>query len=300
MSTHPFTLTQFMTHPLLTCAFLMLIVTTISFWVYKRLWVWGPLLIASCGVAFLAKALRPTFLIPVSFLFIAHWILKTDIRGLSRFLTGFIATILSLALAFHFIPDVSNWLLVTAAQVSPNAPAFDYYWNFDKPFIGFFILGFQLRLIGSREEFRSIILKSSLFFLFVLALFIFASLTLNVLEFDFKLPLLGLAWLVGNLFFTVIPEEVFFRGFLQKQISQAIPHVFGPYLANLLVSLGFGLVHFFFISSATYVAFSFVASFLYGLIFHLTKSIESSIFCHYALNVIHFIFFTYPILTSAM
>ena len=300
MSTHPFTITQFITHPLLTCSFFMLILTTISFWVYKRVWVWGPLLLASCGVAYFAKAMKPTFFIPVLFLLLAHWVLKTDIRGLGRFLTGLIAAFISIALGFHFIPDVNNWLLVTASQISPNAPAFDYYWNFDKPFMGFFVLAFHLHLIRSKQELKSIVVRSLIFFILMLVLFVTASISFDVLEFDFKLPLLGLAWLVGNLFFTVIPEEVFFRGFLQKQITEAIPHFFGPYLANILVSLGFALVHYFFISSVTYIAFAFAASFLYGLIFHITKSIESSIFCHYGLNVIHFIFFTYPILTSAM
>lgn len=300
MSTHPFTLMQFATHPLSSCSFIMLILTILSFWVYRRIWVWGTLLASACLLAYYAKVMKPTFLIPVFFLLLAHWVLKSDIKGLPRFLTAFIATLLSLALNFHLIPDINNFLLASAVQISPNAPAFDYYWNFDKPFIALFILGLHLHLIENKEEFINISIKTCVFFVFMLTGFIFSSLYFNILNFDFKLPLIGVAWLIGNLFFTVIPEEVFFRGFLQRQISHSIHYRLGPYLANFLVSIGFAFAHYFFISSPVYISMAFIASFLYGLIFHLTQSIESCIFCHYGLNVVHFIFFTYPMLTSAL
>ncbi len=300
MTTHPFTLLQFFKHPLHLTTFSLLALTTISFWITHRAWVWLTLLSGATALAYVAKIIHPVFFIPVIVLFVCHYVLSLNIHGIAKFITVALAVIISLAFGFHIMPGVDNWLLATNLGVSSNAPTLNYYWNFDKPFIGFFILGFQLHLIRYRDELASITLKTLLFFCLFLALFIFLALSLNLVSFDFKIPLITLSFLTGNLFFVVIPEEVFFRGFLQKQIGDAIDHAYGPYVANVLVSIVFAIVHYFFVASFAYISFVFVISICYGLIYQWTRAIESSIFCHFGINAVHFIFFTYPVLLSGI
>jgi uncharacterized protein len=295
---HPFSLFEFITAPLKTFTFLCLIITTMSFWAYKRLWIWGPLLAFSCVCAHFAHILDVGLIIPIALLFCAHWILCTQLPNIAKLLVVMIIILLSVGFGLHLFPDIHNWLLDDAVQISPSAPSFNYYWNFDKPFIGLFVLGFHLKLINSKEELKTILPKTFTLSILFVAFLLTLSLVLHVVKFDLKLPLLTPAWLIGNLFLTVIPEEAFFRGFLQHQLTLIIPNKAAPFIANFLVSVIFALAHIFFISNPAYIIIAFFASLAYGILYHVTRSIESAIFVHYLLNVMHFIFFSYPLLTA--
>lgn len=62
----------------------------------------------------------------------------------------------------------------------------------------------------------------------------------------------------------------------------------------MLASLMFGLAHF--KGGISYVMLATVAGVGYGFVYQKTKRIESSILVHFAVNTIHFLFFTYPAL----
>ena len=64
----------------------------------------------------------------------------------------------------------------------------------------------------------------------------------------------------------------------------------------IAVSLLFALLHFTFVRDLSYLSLTFIASLIYGGVYQATRSIESSIFCHYLFNVVHFFCFTYPAL----
>lgn len=293
---HPFSLLQFITDPLKSFSFLCLIITILSFWTYRRFWIWGPLLAFACVCAYFSQLFDLPFLIPVIALFLAYLILNIDLPSLAKLLVILMIILLSVGFSFHLFPDIHNWLLADSLQLSPGAPAFTYYWNFDKPFVGLFALGFRLKLLSKKEEIKAILNKTLALSFSLIILFLIGSLVLNVVNFDFKLPLLTPAWLIGNLFFTVIPEEVFFRGFLQTELTKAIPNKSAPYIANFIISIVFAIAHILFVAQPAYILLAFFASFAYGFIYHVTKSIESAIFAHYLLNLVHFLFFTYPIL----
>ena len=215
--------------------------------------------------------LKLEIFIPIILLFFSYLTLKTDIHKTGRLIVCLIITALSLGFSFHLYPDIQNWLLADGVTLSKGAPSFNYYWNFDKPFIGFFVLGLRLKLIENREDLRKILCKTLVFSLILVALFITAALFLNLVKFDLKLPSLAIPWLIGNLFFVVIPEECFFRGFLQKEIKDAIQSQLAPLIAIFLVSLVFAAAHLFFIQNLSYIALAFVASFAYGAIYEWDK-----------------------------
>jgi len=295
---HPFSLLEFITSPLKTFTFVCLIITMLSFWAYRRLWIWGPLLGFACVCAHFAHIMEIGLTIPIVLLFATHWILHTHLPSVARLLVICIIILLSCGFAFHLFPDVTNWLLVDGLSISPGAPAFNYYWNFDKPFIGLFVLGFHLKLLSNKEEIKAILPKTLTLTCVSLLILLFSAFFLRVIALDVKLPLLTPAWLIGNLFLTVIPEEAFFRGFLQEQLTRAISSKMAPWIANAIVSAAFALAHMFFVANPAYLLIAFLASFCYGMLYSVTKAIEASIFVHYLFNVLHFIFFTYPALTK--
>jgi len=46
------------------------------------------------------------------------------------------------------------------------------------------------------------------------------------------------------------------------------------------------------------VVLAAVAGIVYGYAYEKTQRIEASILCHFGVNIIHFIFFTYPALAN--
>ncbi|MED7819214.1 CPBP family intramembrane glutamic endopeptidase [Francisella sp. 19S2-4] len=97
-----------------------------------------------------------------------------------------------------------------------------------------------------------------------------------------------------NLIFTCMPEEIFWRGFVQTKIKTYT----SPIVAVLITSLMFALIHIIF-AGIFFAILAFIASIIYGLAYIKTRKIEVSIICHYLVNIGQFIFFTYPILSSA-
>jgi uncharacterized protein len=118
-------------------------------------------------------------------------------------------------------------------------------------------------------------------------------------QFDFKVTTLFFIWALANLFLTCIAEEAFFRGFVQKQLEEGLKEFqFGAVIGLLLASLLFGLAHY--AGGINYIILATVAGIGYGLVYQQSKSIEASIVTHFLLNAVHFIFFTYPVLATAI
>jgi membrane protease YdiL (CAAX protease family) len=122
-----------------------------------------------------------------------------------------------------------------------------------------------------------------------------------VVAFDLKLPQIFWLWPFVNILLVVIPEEVFFRGFVQQEIYKAMGGK--GILANVgcvtISALIFTLFHVGWVGSCAFLSLVFLSGLIYGGIYQYTKAIESSIFCHFALNLVHFFFFTYPVLQTA-
>jgi hypothetical protein len=92
----------------------------------------------------------------------------------------------------------------------------------------------------------------------------------------------------SNLFLTSIPEEGFYRRFIQNKLC---PY-FGKTIALFLTAALFTLTHIFWSPNIGILALTFVAGLLYGGIYLYSKKIESAILCHFLLNFIHITFFS--------
>jgi len=114
------------------------------------------------------------------------------------------------------------------------------------------------------------------------------------LGWEFKLAN-GIAYFVMvNLFISVISEEAFFRLLLQEQLEKILPSSqLKPWIAVLFTSVLFAFAH------TTEITPSFVLYFIAGsanaIVFSYTKRFSMAILTHFTVNIIHFIFLTYPL-----
>lgn len=101
----------------------------------------------------------------------------------------------------------------------------------------------------------------------------------------------------SNFFLTCIPEEAFYRGFVQAELKRFLQGSLSPRGAGgiaLVVSAAiFTLAHIGWSPNFAIFAFVFLAGLLYGGVYWVSGRIESSIFCHFLLNFLHMTFFSY-------
>lgn len=285
----------FIHHPLSSLAFAALILAFISLWIHRSPWLWGSFIAISSIFGIMGKLIDFKIFVALGLLCAAHYVLTAKLRGIPRLITILIAFFISIALMGHFFPGFHNWLIANKVQVSKHAYPYTLYLNFDKPFIGFFPLAISIPLL-SRMHLRSVALKTIALTALGVVILMVLALYLHLVEIDLKLPGMTPIWLIANLFFVSIPEEAFFRGFLQREITDYLNTKWAGPFSVIVVSLLFALIHFTFIRDLSFLSLTFIASLIYGSVYQMTRSIESSIFCHYLFNVVHFFCFTYPAL----
>lgn len=281
-------------------SFFALIMGIISLWVYRSPWIYGSFFLISYFLGSLAKIVEPIALIPLAALLIIHTFLKADVKGTARALLVVAATLLSLALWLHLVPGFHKWKISQQFAYTEGSIPFTFSLNWDKPFTGIFILGWSFPLLRTKEEIKKLCRSALPFAIVSVIVLILLAVSLNLVRWDPKLPTYFWLFSIANLFLTVIPEEALIRGFVQSEFFRW----FGGKgsLANsgsvLITSVLFALLHIRMIQSPAYIFLVFVAGIFYGSIYQYTKSIESSIFCHYLLNMVHVLLFSYPALSG--
>jgi|JI9StandDraft_1071089.scaffolds.fasta_scaffold05004_2 membrane protease YdiL (CAAX protease family) len=282
--------------PVKGAAFLLLILSFVAMWVKRQFGFWFILFVASFVAAYYSGIVELRAAIPVGLLLVAHLFLLREWHSLFRLFLVMVVTLISLALLTHFIQGFHNILLLSLWKSSPDAIAMNFYMNYDKPLAAIFVLGFSLPLIHTKRELlRTLAFTAGAAVLAVTTLLFFAY-YFELVVFDPKFPVITPLFLLLQLFFVALPEEVFFRGFLQREIAKDIPTKLGAFLSIVVTSLIFTMPHAFVIQNLAYLLLTFVASLFYGLLFQITNRIESSILLHFTVNTVHFFFFTYPIL----
>jgi membrane protease YdiL (CAAX protease family) len=289
----------FWNHPLNTVCFFAFAMSFLSLWVRKTPWLWGSFLAIATIIAFQANIISPIALIPMGILLFCHYFLKSELPVRMRFLFFCTATLISCALIFHFLPGFHNWNIASASRLSPTAYPYRLWFNFDKPLIGIFPLAFTIPLIQTRASLVNMLKVAIPMSVLAIALLLGGALYANMVRWDPKIPTLVFPWIIANLFFVTIPEEAFFRGFVQKQLYKWFGEGPGPaFGAIAFTSLLFTLLHWGFAPSFSALFLIFIASMIYGTTYQMTKSIEASIICHFGVNLVHFFLFTYPGLSS--
>ncbi len=297
MTESTFTHCLFWNNPLSALCFFAFAMSFISLWIRKTPWLWGSFLFIAYLLALLANIADWITLVPILILLFCHYFLAKEISRGTRYLLFCTAVIISAALAFHFLPGFHNWELIKGMQVTPGAYPFDLWLNFDKPFMGIFVLAFALPLISTKARWLQMLKVGLPMSLAGILILMGVSLYSGKVQWDPKIPVIFFAWTVNNLIFVSIPEEAFFRGFFQREIYQWFGKTSLAGLGSILVtSILFTLIHLIWVANLPFLGLVFIASVIYGTIYQVTQSIEASILCHFGLNLTHFLLFSYPAL----
>ena len=220
-------------------------------------------------------------------------------KRLLHWLSGCGVLLLTVALFLHLLPGFANPKVFSGLKLSADAAPYNKYLNFDNALIGLGILGFGHRRLSGPAEWSAMLKQAALLALATLLVVMLLSLWLGYVHWQPKWMPQFMIWAWGNLFFTCIAEEAFFRGFIQKNLMLGLSNITGgTAIALLIASVLFGLAHL--AGGVYYVFLATVAGIGYGWTYHKTRRIEAAIVTHFTLNSLHFLLFTYPVLASAL
>lgn len=223
----------------------------------------------------------------------AAWLTTTASQKYLRILAGVFTLVLAFALAIHKLPGFSNPVVIAGAMFSEGAKPFTQYANFDKGAVGLILLALICRRTSSFAELGGVLRKTWPVLLVTVGVVMALAVGAGFVHPAFKLPYVTLQFLAVNLFFTVVAEEAFFRGFVQARLASAMGGWrYGSWVAVACSALLFGAAHL--AGGPLYAGLAAIAGLGYAYAYQRTQRIEAPILIHIALNAVHFIFFTYP------
>lgn len=217
--------------------------------------------------------------------------------GKRRALVGLSAAgilVVALALGLHVLPGFRNFLALDDVVLSPGAASYTLYLNVDKTVVGLCILGLcHKNLLANWKNWAQALRRAAPLIAISTAVVALFAMALGYLEWQPKWTPLFWIWAASNLFFTCLSEEALFRGFIQRELAEALQgKSFATWLPIVVAAVLFGIAH---IGGGwSYVALAAAAGLGYGIVYHRTRSIEMAMLAHFALNATHFLLFTYP------
>ena len=261
---------------------------------------WNVSLLLAMGYGIGAGLLEPFALVSMVALGLSVYMVEQELLPISlRLFSAMVVIGLSLVLMLHLAPGFIPLRVIDAVQISHDALPYTKSLNFDKPLIGLLILAFGHRLLATPTEWGRMLKTAGPYVPVVLSAILLPSFALGYVRLDVKWPPFWWFWIWTNLVFTCVSEEALFRGFVQRYLERLFSrYSSGPRLALGVAALLFGMVHF--PGGVKYVMLATLAGWGYGFVYQRTRRIEASILTHFLLNSVHFVFFSYPALASAV
>ncbi|KOC92879.1 CPBP family intramembrane glutamic endopeptidase [Winslowiella iniecta] len=195
--------------------------------------------------------------------------------------------LIALTLLSHFVPGFNHQNVLNKVRAGAQSAPFTMCYHFDKALIPFVLLAILPTLFSCKPLRRSrpyywLLLIAALPLLLLLAT------AAGGLKLELHYPTWFWQFALANLFFVSLAEEALFRGYLQRRLSQLI----GPVNGLLISALLFGISHL--AGGTLLVVFATLAGVIYGLAWMWTGSLWVAALFHFALNLLHLLFFTYP------
>ncbi|GAB4167410.1 MAG: CPBP family intramembrane metalloprotease [Rickettsiaceae bacterium] len=201
--------------------------------------------------------------------------------------------VLLIGFAFHILPGFSNVLIVDKLSLSELSCPFSMYLNFDKSIAALILYITSGLAISEKVISKKAILQTILALILCIGVILVPGLISGYIALDIKVPDILLIWIVNNLLFVCMSEEVIFRGFLQESLkSFFVKKVSIDYLHIIVASVVFALAHF--KGGAPFMILTLIAGVFYGYVYEKTGRIFCAMLVHFGLNLTHLIFFTYP------
>ena len=259
---------------------------------------WAPLFCGACVSGWMNGYLHPGALIALgAFICCADLTKRCSAHRLVAPILGVASALFALALALHKIPGFANPLIFNALPYSADAPPLMLYANFDKGAAGLVLLYFfclNTHAAMSLGKMLSWIMPVTILSCTAV---MGCALALGMIRPELKFSSVSPVFLAVNLLFTVVAEEAFFRGMLQRYSHMllqycGISHRPSAVMAVGIAALFFGLAHWG--GGTNYALLAMLAGMGYGWAYARTNRIEAAILVHFAVNAVHFIGFTYP------
>ncbi len=248
--------------------------------------------------AALIHALWYHYLDPIALPFIALWfcVLYALATAKRAPWVWWLMIALAFALLLHIVPGFHRLPNIDGEILTPGALPYTQTLNLDKALVGLGLLALYVPL-ADRAKLPRLVTSAFVWGVGIAIVVITLSMMTGYINFEPKLLPQLPAWAWCNFFFTCLPEEALMRGVLQQILQTKLQHrPQGNLDALLLASIIFGLTHF--PGGPVFMFLSTVAGLGYGYLYFQTRAIESSIIARFTLNVVHFLFFTYPALAT--
>ncbi len=209
-----------------------------------------------------------------------------------RFALHILFMLCAYALMAHLVPGIINIQLIDDVKFSYDSVPYSTYLNFDKSYLGIVIL--LLIGFGSKKFNYKLILKAAAKnFLLASTIVMLLALSFGFVRWDVKFHELFWIWALKNLFLTCMAEEAFYRRYVQGGLEKLlIEKNKNPLWAIVPSALIFGIAHY--TGGFGYVILSTIAGGFYGYAYATTGRVEAAILTHFGLNLVHFLFFSYP------
>lgn len=192
-------------------------------------------------------------------------------------------------LFLHVFPGFNNLKYLDKVIVGEQSAPFTLYLNFDKAIVPVALLFclpnlFSTQPLKTAKPWQWWILISA-----VPALLIIAAISGGI-DVEWHFPTWLPIFMISNLLFVSLAEEALFRGYLQQRFTQWLG---SPYLALILSALLFGAAHA--AGGPLLILFATLAGIIYGLAWMWSGKLWLAVSFHFGLNLLHLLFFTYPV-----
>ena len=195
-------------------------------------------------------------------------------------------------LYLHLAPGFPAWAVMGPVQIGEGAP-YEKWLSFDKTGAGVLLLVLAVPGIYELRDWRQPIVRAAPILVLTPVLLSLAALAAGYVTWDITISASFLWWGTLNLLTTCMSEEALFRGVLQTRLVEAAAQRgYAAHPAVLLTAAIFGLAHA--AGGPPLMLVAALAGIGYGYAYHVTQRIEAAILCHFLVNAVHFLFFTYP------
>ena len=265
-------------------AFIFLALSFLSMWIKRTPIIWGTFLFLSLFSGLTTgliawkgfpDALALPFILCLLFLWIAY-----DRQPKVWLFAALVC--LSMMFKLNLLPGYQSYIITSK-----------YSLRLQTPLIGLFPLAFVVPLARHIQDWKDVIKGCVLGMIGIAALAILAIMS-GTIRWGYSISPYLPIFLLTNFIFTCIPEEAFFRGFVQKTLCEYFKGIKGGNgFALILSSLLFSFAHIAWSPNLSILVFTFIAGLLYGGVYLYSNKIESAILTHFLLNFMHVVFFNY-------
>jgi uncharacterized protein len=267
-----------------------------SLWVFETPAVWNSLLLLSVALALGTRLMDFTgALFGIAAAASIYIYYRVPLSRTAKIFSGFMMCALSLGLFGHLFPGFQEKVLFSNVVLSPGAYPTSLILNFDKPLAGVLLIGWGMEPLRPKPDWKKILPVALGLGILCVGLMSAGAYALHAIQWAPKWTRTTALFGFANLFFVCIPEEAFFRGFVQRKLKEAFGrHARGKYWSVAVAAVIFGSCHF--AGGIGLILVATIAGFFYGAAYERTGRIEAAILVHFLLNFTHFALFTYPAL----